>query len=230
MTWRLVDAGETLFDQINDRWPRRDKASDGSVGDTAHQARPSDHNPRHGVVHAIDIDKDLRGSENDNHWLADQLIAYPRMHRAGSGRLLNVVWWDRVASGTYNSQFWTWRGRGYDHYTHIHVSFTEAADDNGAKFDLPIFSGKRGVWDGVVPFYDLLRKSISDKKATKATWRLACRLKELGFYEGDVLPEGEQAYPQKAVSAMQDWMGWEVKPYNSKTHMSIWRELKNSTS
>jgi len=55
---RLCKGGVKLRDQVNRRWPRRDKASDGWIGDRAHSERISDHNPnKAGVVHAIDIDE-----------------------------------------------------------------------------------------------------------------------------------------------------------------------------
>lgn len=55
----LAPSLETLRAEINARWPRRDKASDGWIGDPAHQATRSDHNPNdRGSVDALDIDED----------------------------------------------------------------------------------------------------------------------------------------------------------------------------
>lgn len=225
---KLVAGGETLRNQINRRWPNRDKASDGWIGDAAHQARPSDHNPdSKGLVHAIDIDEDLKGSKNDNRWLADQIIANARMKRAGSDRLKYVVYEDEIASGTYPATFWTWRGDNYGHTIHMHISFTTKGENDGMEFTIPILTdGKDGIWDGVVPFYDVLADAIKVAAANKATWRLACRLKELGFYDGTVQPEGKQAYPKIAVRAMQDYMGWERRDYDQKVHKAIWKELR----
>jgi hypothetical protein len=42
---KLVAAGVTLRDQLNDRFPKRDKRSDGWIGDYAHSTRASLHNP-----------------------------------------------------------------------------------------------------------------------------------------------------------------------------------------
>lgn len=58
--WYEAPSLARLKTALNTRWPGRDHSSDGSIGDTAHQARRSDHNPAPPsmVVRARDIDKD----------------------------------------------------------------------------------------------------------------------------------------------------------------------------
>lgn len=142
---RLVAAGVTLRRQVDQAFPKRDRRSDGWIGDKAHQARQSDHNPdARGWVHALDIDADLYGPKRpgvgrDTAWvLAEQLREYARRKRPGSERLKYIVYRDQICSGTYSSTFWTWRGKGYGHMSHIHVSFTAAAEDDGLLFAIPI--------------------------------------------------------------------------------------------
>lgn len=66
MSWRLATSLITLRDQLNQMHPGRSKASDGTIGDVAHQAEgsASDHNPwitgagGVGVVTALDVTHD----------------------------------------------------------------------------------------------------------------------------------------------------------------------------
>jgi hypothetical protein len=138
--WRPVAGITTLRNQVNKRWPKRDRRSDGIIGDKAHQSRASDHNPdSRGYVHALDIDKDLDPKDpKAAQRLADQLVAYAASGIPGSGRIKYVVWADRIASGSYANSRWVWRGSGYGHYDHIHVSFTTKGEANGQAFPLPI--------------------------------------------------------------------------------------------
>jgi hypothetical protein len=139
---RLVAGGVTLRNQINKRWPKRDKASDGWIGDKAHAARQSDHNPdSRGLVHALDIDKDLDPKDPAAaQRLANQIVAYAASGIPGSNRIKYVVFNDQIASGTYANSMWKWRGSGYGHMHHIHVSFTTKGENNAQTYPLPIFN------------------------------------------------------------------------------------------
>lgn len=61
----LVPVARLFVAEVNSAYPRRDHTSDGSIGDAAHQATSSDHNPggpaspSPGRVDAVDIDEDL---------------------------------------------------------------------------------------------------------------------------------------------------------------------------
>lgn len=56
MSWHLAPSLVQLLNEVNQRWPKRPKGSDGTIGDTAHAARKSDHNPNgRNSVNALDI-------------------------------------------------------------------------------------------------------------------------------------------------------------------------------
>jgi len=137
MTWKLAAAADTLRKQVNSRYPKRDKSSDGTIGDQAHRRRISDHNPdRTGYVMALDIDEDF-GSPGAAQVFADQLMWH--MRTSGDKRIKNIVYEGKVASGTYADKFWVWRSEprlGHKH--HIHISFDQAAKHDGRPFPLPM--------------------------------------------------------------------------------------------
>jgi len=116
-----------LRNEINARWPNRDKASDGWIGDASHAARKSDHNPdwdAGGVVRAIDADRDGIN-------VAELLAATVRDHRVAY-----VIWDRRIASATEDGTPWDWEP--YDgtnpHTQHVHISIrhTRAAETDAS--------------------------------------------------------------------------------------------------
>jgi len=81
MSWRLAKSLVRLRDQVNLAAPNRSKLSDGSIGDQAHAARVSDHNPNaQGVVCAIDVTHDpIHGVDGKilSRWLiSDKRVKY----------------------------------------------------------------------------------------------------------------------------------------------------------
>lgn len=145
----LVKGGEILRRQVNARFPKRDKASDGWIGDRAHQSRKSDHNPdAKNWVHALDIDENMGKAGKWRNGLtarrlANQLIKYARTDLPGADRVKYVVYEEQIASGTYKHTWWRFRGKGYGHTQHIHVSFTEAAQKDDQLWPLPILTRNR---------------------------------------------------------------------------------------
>jgi hypothetical protein len=139
---RLVAGGVTLRNQVNKRWVRRDKRSDGWLGDAAHKARVSDHNEdARGLVHALDIDADLDPKDpGAAQRLANQIVAYAASGIPGANRIKYVVFNDQIASGTYANSMWKWRGSGYGHMHHIHVSFSTKGENNAQTYPLPILN------------------------------------------------------------------------------------------
>lgn len=136
MSWKLSAAAERLRAEINTLFPGRDKASDGAVGDTAHSARESDHNPdENGWVRAIDIDEDVWGKNNQDPTIANVLAARLAAIGKMDPRIKYVIFEGKIWSKSLN-----WKGRPYDgpnpHGHHIHVSFNKCGDEDGSPFGL----------------------------------------------------------------------------------------------
>lgn len=131
MAWRLAKSLENLRAQINAAYPNRSKTSDGTVGDSAHRARPSDHNPNFaGVVCALDITHDPANGV-DAGTLAEKLRA------SGDPRIKYIISNHRIAN---SGQPWRRYTGSNPHTMHVHISVAGSANLYDDTSDWPISS------------------------------------------------------------------------------------------
>lgn len=129
--WILIACLKRLFAEFDKIAPGRDHASDGSIGDTAHQHEVSDHNPDEtgsvpihdadhtNEVHAVDVDSDLRTPGLSMEDVVQFLLA--RCRSGAETRLRYII---------YNRRIWEasngWKQRAYTgssaHTEHAHFS------------------------------------------------------------------------------------------------------------
>ena len=124
MAWHLAPSLVQLRNEVNARWPHRPKGSDGTVGDTSHSARASDHNPNNrDSVNAFDIT--YPGVD------PKVIIAAVKKHPAGNYVIFNRKIYSRSGG---------WKAEPYSgaspHTEHLHVSIlqTVAAEQSKAKW------------------------------------------------------------------------------------------------
>jgi hypothetical protein len=120
--WRVAGCLKVLFDQVKSLAPERNRTSDGTIGDLAHQARDSDHNPwvmdqggSSGIVTAVDITHDPTKGCDCN-------VLAKSLQEARDKRIKYVIWNKQIMSSTVSP--WTWRQyKGSNPHTkHLHVS------------------------------------------------------------------------------------------------------------
>jgi hypothetical protein len=141
---QLSKAAKQLREQFDDTFPDRDRLSDGWIGDTRHQAKPSDHNPdANGWVRAIDIDRDLyKGGKPDN--MGDLVDQVRLVCKSKSEKRISYIIFDgRICSNILN---WKWRKYtgANKHTKHAHFSFKKEADNDGAFFQIPMLGATNG--------------------------------------------------------------------------------------
>lgn len=114
----------SLRNSINEAFPKRDKRSDGWIGDASHAARTSEHNPcwgcggyQYGIVRATDTDIDDTDTDRD---LRQELLNSTIGHDA--------VWYV-ISNGIIYSRTYGFRARTYSgansHHKHVHVSINK---------------------------------------------------------------------------------------------------------
>lgn len=121
---RVANSLLQLRNEFNARWPNRDKSSDGTIGDIAHQHQPSDHNPNaQGVICAMDVDTDLDGTNDNNDPEMDAIVEWIRLHPHPD--LKYVIYRHRMFSRYVRPPYppFTWRPyTGDSHVSHPHFS------------------------------------------------------------------------------------------------------------
>jgi hypothetical protein len=132
--WRTARAIDALRGQINALAPRRNKISDGTIGDAAHAKTKSDHNPNAaGVVLAVDITHDPAGGCDCN-VIAESLVA------SRDERIQYIIWNRRICNREVSP--WTWRpyNGSNPHTRHIHISMDEkpALYDSAAPWNVRV--------------------------------------------------------------------------------------------
>jgi len=133
MIWRLAKSLLKLREQVNELYPHRDKASDGSIGDLAHSQRKSDHNPNaHGVVTAIDIDKDLRA--NDPFAMSHLVL---ELQNSGDKRIKYIIWNGQITLPNDITRWKKYTGiNQHKHHCHISVSANPDLYDNDSAWSI----------------------------------------------------------------------------------------------
>lgn len=128
----LVPCLVSLRGEFNEVGPRRDKASDGWLGDRAHALNSSDHNPDESgrtpyedadnvdEVHGLDVDDTGPWGNGFSFDVGVELIRL-RHQRGEDDRLQNIIRNGRIASRSWG---WTWRtySGSNGHYEHGHFS------------------------------------------------------------------------------------------------------------
>lgn len=119
----VAPAAQAILTQATQLWPNRNRASDGTLGDPAHAARVSDHNPGHnGLVHAADLTHDPANGVDCN-VLAEQIKDDPRVKY--------VIWNRRIWNPSISRSWRPYTGSNpHDH--HMHVSVTDAGENDAS--------------------------------------------------------------------------------------------------
>jgi hypothetical protein len=140
MAWRVAKSLEKLRSQVNARYPKRDKVSDGTIGDARHQASSSsDHNPHvkdgtMGVVTACDITHDPADG-CDAGLLASVLLA------SRDPRIKYVIWNRKITSGSAGPSPWVSRkytgSNPHDHHFHLSVKAAKSFYDDARDWAMP---------------------------------------------------------------------------------------------
>lgn len=140
--WRLTKSLSHFRQLVDERWPNRDRASDGTIGNEEHQAEMSGHNPDDTAgsrpawngdadsipeVRAFDMDSDLHEPGTTAQMLVDHIRRLP-----GVSAVIRYMIYDRTMYHSRDGFAPTAYTGPSAHTEHIHFegAWSQAADDN----------------------------------------------------------------------------------------------------
>jgi hypothetical protein len=180
--WRLADSLVTLAHQLDDLWPTGGP-TDGTIGDAAHSARRSDHNPNDNrVVTALDVDEVV---EDRGAALVAALVA------ARDPRVKYIIHEGQIIRSYARSGTIPWEPSPYTgsnpHSGHVHISVSGLV----VRYDDPSPWNLTGLVAGEDPM-----ASISVEE-----WQSILNTAGVKDLNGDALVE-DGVYGQKTRSAL----------------------------
>ncbi|BCJ62797.1 peptidoglycan-binding domain-containing protein [Micromonospora endophytica] len=183
VNWYLNQALTNFRKAVDSAYPKRDKRSDGTIGDAAHQGTTSDHNPDpDGSVDAWDMDVEVNGvgqpyredverlkkvfeeHESSQYWIHDRQIANR-----------SYGWTRRIYTGSS------------PHAEHVHWNTRESHERSTMPWIIP------GATQGVPLMFCKLN---DNNDAVEALQR---QLTTLGFYKGEI---DKQYGPETAAALL----------------------------
>ena len=142
----LAPALVTLRAEVDKTFPKRDRSSDGWIGDASHAARLSDHNPcwacsgrSHGVVRAIDVDSN--GEPGQRTPVVEAVLAAT----IGDPRVWYVIWDGKIYSRTYGWEPRIYTGENrHDHHVHVSLNGANGVPGDPGNFDTAAWGIAKG--------------------------------------------------------------------------------------
>src|SRR3972149_3025919 len=129
---RIARPLDTLRTQVNAIAPGRSKASDGWLGDAAHQKTASDHNPNAlGVVTALDLTHDPKNGFDS--WAFAEMLRQRK-----DSRIKYIISNGRITAGNGGPSPWVWRvyTGANKHDKHCHISVLAGSGDDAKSWDI----------------------------------------------------------------------------------------------